>query len=117
MADTAHLWAVGYDDISRASAVRDEVTKLAWGPGQGGKYLILLDTAVVIRHPDGSFTLDRNPFPGIGNILSCSAAGFSRRSGACGTVDGCDNRRLRWRGRHPRLGCRIRDQRRFHSGC
>jgi uncharacterized membrane protein len=76
MADTAHLWAVGYDEISRASAVRDEVTKLAWGPGEGAKSLILLDTAVVIRHPDGSFTLDREPFPGIGNILSCSAAGF-----------------------------------------
>ena len=76
MADTAHLWAVGYDEISRASGVRDEVTKLAWGPGQGGKYLILLDAAVVIRHPDGSFTLDREPFPGIANILSCSAAGF-----------------------------------------
>jgi uncharacterized membrane protein len=76
MANTGHLWAVGFDDISRASAVRDEVTKLAWGPGEGGKYLILLDAAVVIRHPDGSFTLDREPFPGIGNILSCSAVGF-----------------------------------------
>jgi uncharacterized membrane protein len=76
MADTAHLWAVGYDVISRASAVRDEVTKLAWGPGQGDKSLILLDTAVVIRHADGLFTLDREPFPGIGNVLSCSAAGF-----------------------------------------
>jgi uncharacterized membrane protein len=76
MADTAHLWAVEYDEISRASAVRDEVTKLAWGPGEGDKSLILLDTAVVIRHPDGSFTLDREPFPGIGNVLSCSAAGF-----------------------------------------
>ena len=76
MADTAHLWAVGYDEISRASAVRDEVTKLAWGPGQGDKSLILLDTAVVIRHPDGSFTLDREPFPSIGSVLSCSAAGF-----------------------------------------
>ena len=30
MADTAHLWAIGYDDTSRAGAVRDEVTKLAW---------------------------------------------------------------------------------------
>jgi uncharacterized membrane protein len=76
MADTAHLWAVGYDDISRAGAVRDEVTKLAWGSGKAGKYLILLDTAVVVRHPDGSFTLDREPFPGIANILTSSAAGF-----------------------------------------
>jgi hypothetical protein len=42
MADTAHLWAVEYDEISRASAVRDEVTKLAWGTGEGDKSLILL---------------------------------------------------------------------------
>jgi uncharacterized membrane protein len=76
MADSAHLWAVGYDEIGRASAVRDEITKLAWGPGMGGKYLILLNVAVVSRHLDGSFTLDREPFPAIGNILSCSAAGF-----------------------------------------
>jgi uncharacterized membrane protein len=76
MADTAHLWAIGYDDTSRAGAVRDEVTKLAWGLGQAGKDLILLDARVIVRHPDGSFTLDREPFPGIGNILSCSAAGF-----------------------------------------
>ena len=76
MADTAHLWAIGYDDISRAGAVRDEVTKLAWGLGQAGRDLILLDARVVVRHSDGSFTLDREPFPGIGNVLSCSAAGF-----------------------------------------
>jgi uncharacterized membrane protein len=76
MSDKPHLWAVGFDEITRADAVRDEITKLAWDPGQGGKYLILLDAAVVVRHPDGSFTLAREPFPGIGNILSCSAVGF-----------------------------------------
>ncbi len=76
MANTGHLWAVGFDDISRADAVREEITRLAWDPGQAGKYLILLDAAVVKRHPNGSFTLDREPFPGIGNILSCSAVGF-----------------------------------------
>ncbi|HET6323376.1 MAG TPA: DUF1269 domain-containing protein [Planctomycetaceae bacterium] len=76
MAESGHLWAVGFDEISRATAVRDEITKLAWNPGEGGKYLILLDTAVVICHPDGSFTLDREPFPGVGNILSCSVVGF-----------------------------------------
>jgi uncharacterized membrane protein len=76
MSDNPHLWAVGFDEISRAEAVRDEITKLAWDPGQGGKYLILLDAAVVARHPDGSFTLAREPFPAIGNILSCSVVGF-----------------------------------------
>jgi uncharacterized membrane protein len=76
MSDRPHLWAIGFDEINRADAVRDEITRLAWDPGQAGKYLILLDAAVVMRHPDGSFTLNRESFPGIKNILSCSAAGF-----------------------------------------
>ena len=76
VSDKPHLWAVGFDEISRADAVRDEITGLASDPGRAGKYLILLDAAVVVRHPDGSFTLDREPFPGIGNILGCSAVGF-----------------------------------------
>ncbi len=76
VANTGHLWAIGFDEIGRAGAVRDEITKLAWDPTEGGKYLILVDAAVVIRHPDGSFTLEREPFPGIQNILSCSVVGF-----------------------------------------
>jgi uncharacterized membrane protein len=76
MADTSHLWAIGYDDVSRASVVRDEITRLSWEPGHAGKYLILEDVAVVVRHPDGSFTLDRQSFPAVGNILSCTAVGF-----------------------------------------
>jgi uncharacterized membrane protein len=76
MSDRPHLWAVGFDEISQADAVRDDITSLARDPGQAGKYLMLLDAAVVVRHPNGSFTLDREPFPGIGNILSCSAIGF-----------------------------------------
>lgn len=31
---------------------------------------------MVVRHPDGSFTLDRKPFPAVGNILGCTVAGF-----------------------------------------
>jgi uncharacterized membrane protein len=76
MADAAHLWAIGYDEINRAVAAREEITKLAWGHGGSRKSLILLDTAIVTRHPDGSFTLEREAFPGIANILSCSAVGF-----------------------------------------
>ena len=76
MTTTAHLWAIGYDDIDRADAVRDEITKLAWDPGNAGKYLILTDIAVVRRQADGSFTLNREPFPGAANILSCAAVGF-----------------------------------------
>src|SRR5262245_22244896 len=76
MATSAHLWAVGYDDVGRAGQVRDEIARLGWEGGHGGKYLILLDLAVVVRHPDGSFQLDREPFPGVANVLACTAAGF-----------------------------------------
>jgi uncharacterized membrane protein len=76
MRTSGHLWAIAYEEIDKAGQVRDEIASLAWGAGQGGKYLILLDAAVVVRHPDGSFTLNREPFPGIGNILNSSAVGF-----------------------------------------
>jgi len=51
----AHLWAVGYDDMTRASHVKDEVVTLGWSE----THLILSEAAVVVRHPDGSFTLNR----------------------------------------------------------
>src|SRR5262249_5802271 len=49
---------------------------LGWGAGQAGKSLLLEDIAVVVRHPDGSFTFDRKPLPGLANILACTGAGF-----------------------------------------
>jgi uncharacterized membrane protein len=76
MTTSAHLWAIGYDDMGRADQVREEVMRLGWDSGKAGKYLILLDVAVVVRHPDGSFTFDRKPFPGVANILGCTTAGF-----------------------------------------
>jgi uncharacterized membrane protein len=76
MTTTLHLWATGYDDMARADLVRDEVIQLAWGPGQEGRYLLLEDIAVVVRHPNGTFTLDRQPFPGLANIAACTAVGF-----------------------------------------
>jgi len=76
MTTAAHLWAIGYDDMGRADQVREEISRLGWDTGQAGKYLILLDIAVVVRHPDGSFTFDRKPFPGVANILGCTAVGF-----------------------------------------
>src|SRR5271169_2652571 len=69
---SGHLWAIGYDDIGRADQVRDEITRLGWDT----HYLLLDDVAVVVRHPDGSFTFDREPFPAISNILGCTAVGF-----------------------------------------
>ena len=72
MKSTKHLWAVGYDDMGRASQVRDEITRLGWVENR----LILEDVAVVVRHPDGSFTIDRERFPAASNILGSSAVGF-----------------------------------------
>ena len=61
MTTAAHLWAIGYDDMARADQVREETIELGWGAGMAGKYLILEDVAVVVRHLDGSFTFDRKP--------------------------------------------------------
>ena len=72
----AHLWAIGYDDMARADQVRDEIKRLGWGSGRADKYLLLHDIAVVVRHSDGSFTFDRESFPGAANVLACTAVGF-----------------------------------------
>src|SRR5258705_13962037 len=72
MTNGQHLWAVAYDDIGRANQVRDEIVRLGWDK----KYLVLNDVAVVVRHVDRSFTLDRERFPSATNILGCSAVGF-----------------------------------------
>jgi uncharacterized membrane protein len=76
MTTDTHLWAIGYDDMARADQVRDEITNLGWGSGRAGKYLLLDDIAVVVRHSDGSFTFDREPFPGGASVLACTAVGF-----------------------------------------
>jgi len=73
MTKTAHLWAIGYDDMERANQVREEITRLGW---DRHNYFKLEDIVVVVRQPDGSFTFDRKPFPSVINILGCSAVGF-----------------------------------------
>src|SRR5438874_366158 len=73
MTGIGNLWAIGYDDVARADQVRNEITRLGWDT-QG--YLLLEDVAVVVRHPDGSFTFDRKRFPAAANILGCTAVGF-----------------------------------------
>jgi uncharacterized membrane protein len=73
MANSAHLWAIGYDSIERAEQVRDKIIELGWGTAH---YLMLDDVAVVVRHPDGSFTLNREEFPVAANVVGCSAVGF-----------------------------------------
>jgi uncharacterized membrane protein len=72
MSQTAHLWAVGYDDPTSAERTREELTRLAGAQ----QYLLLLDIAVLARGADGSFTLDRKPFPVTGNILGSGTLGF-----------------------------------------
>jgi len=69
---SGHLWAIGYDDMERADQVRDDITRIGWDE----HYLLLSDVAVVVRHPDGSLTVDREPFPAVANIVACSAVGF-----------------------------------------
>ena len=76
MNKTSHLWAVGFDDMERADQIRAEIVELGWGPGKGGKYLVLDDIGIAVRHSDGSFTFDRMPFPAVANILGSATAGF-----------------------------------------
>jgi len=64
MATQAHLWAVGYETPDGAAEVLKQVTPLAGPEGR----LILVDTAVVVRHADGSFTLDGKPFSVASNV-------------------------------------------------
>ena len=69
----SHLWAIGYDDTERAGQVKDEITRLGW---QAPVYLFLSDAVVVVRHPDGSFTVDREPLSAVANILGGTVVGF-----------------------------------------
>jgi uncharacterized membrane protein len=68
----AHLWAIGFDNPAEAERARAEVTRLA-GPGQ---YLLLLDVAILTRANDGTYTLNREPFPLTSNIFAGGTLGF-----------------------------------------
>src|SRR5262245_1544607 len=56
MTERGHLWAVGFADVGRAEQVRQEVIKLG-----ATRCLTVLDTAVGVRYPDGTVTLDGEP--------------------------------------------------------
>ena len=71
MTNIGHLWAIGYDDMGRAAQVRDAITRLA-----EGHCLTLLDVAVAVRYPDGSVTLDGEPFLTPKPIRGRTIAGF-----------------------------------------
>jgi uncharacterized membrane protein len=93
MSGTWHLWAIGYDDMERAAALRNEIVRLGWER----QCLILGDVALVVRRPDGSFTIDREPFPIATNLAVCTAVGFLTglalaapfSGAACGALLGC----------------------------
>jgi uncharacterized membrane protein len=72
MTKSWNLWALGYNNTGQAEQVRDEIVRLGWEK----HFLILGDVAVVVRHADGTFTIDREPFPSGRCILACTAAGF-----------------------------------------
>ena len=71
MTEATHLWAIGYDDAKRAEHLRAQINRL----GERHR-LILLDTAVVVRYPDGSVTLEGEPFVVVPRIQSHTFAGF-----------------------------------------
>jgi uncharacterized membrane protein len=63
MKQDGHLWAIGYEDKTRAEQVRSEIAKL------GEKHcLVLMETAVAVRYPDGSLTVDGEPFVATINV-------------------------------------------------
>jgi uncharacterized membrane protein len=72
MSKSGHLWAIGFDDTEQASQFRDEVVKL----GREKHCLILVDVAVAVRYPDGTFTLNGEPFLDVTNIVGRTAACF-----------------------------------------
>ncbi len=72
MTTSGHLWAIGYQDMTQAATVCDKIVSLGWDK----HYLILEDIAVVVRHSDGSFTLNREAFPTVSNVAGCTLIGL-----------------------------------------
>lgn len=76
MTKATHLWAIGYDGAQQAEQLRAQINRL----GETHR-LILLDTAVVVRHADGVLTVDGEPFvaptPLGGHTLSSFLAGLA----------------------------------------
>src|SRR5580692_11640158 len=67
----AHLWAIGYEDMERAEQVRRHFIDLGTK-----RCLVVLDTAVAVRYPDGSAALDGKPFRGAAKLGGGTITGF-----------------------------------------
>jgi uncharacterized membrane protein len=72
MTTTRHLWAVGFDDTTRADEVREAITKL----GRDCGVLTIKDVAVVVRYLDGTLTLNRKPLAALKHFFDCAALGI-----------------------------------------
>jgi uncharacterized membrane protein len=105
VSNNGHLWAIGYEDLGRTEQIRAEINRL----GENHR-LILLNTAVVARYPDGCVTLDGEPYvaatsfggPGFASFLASlmlgappltgpAAAALVRGTGSIATEVGIDD--------------------------
>jgi uncharacterized membrane protein len=83
MTETSHLWAVAFDDVSRADRVCGEIIKLA-----EQHRLTLLDWTVAVRFRDGAFTVGGEPLYQVSwrgrlaNFLASLALGAPPLTGA-----------------------------------
>lgn len=71
MSEAGHLWVIGFEHADRAERVRAEILKLG-----ESHCLVLLDTAVVVRYPDGCLTINGEPFITSIKVSGHGFAGF-----------------------------------------
>ena len=62
MSHSAHLWAIEYDHAESAERLRTEIEFLSGSD----RCLDLYDMAILFAKRDGTYTLDRKPFPRTG---------------------------------------------------
>jgi hypothetical protein len=72
--------------MERADEVRDELLEI-------GRYMNLVDVAVVVGHPDRSFTFNREPLHPLRNVLGTTTLGSLIGLALGGAPDGCSRRR------------------------
>ncbi len=78
MTTRGHLWAVGYDSVASADQLRTEIARLA-----ANHCFEVLESAVAVRYPDGSFTLDGEPFIAVAGVERGPLARFLAALALC----------------------------------